>query len=63
VLVLLRLDDERRRLVRTLSAAGVHLLVLLTGAGDTTTDESAVPVHSVDPGDVAASLARLGKAA
>jgi uncharacterized protein (DUF58 family) len=63
VLVLLRLDDERRRLLRTLSAAGVHLLVLLTGAGDTTTDESAVPVHSVDPGDVAASLARLGKAA
>ena len=59
VLVLLRLDDERRRLLRALHAAGVHLLVLVMGAAGAPAAEGAITAHCVDPGDIAASLARL----
>ena len=59
VLVLLRLDAERRRLVRALAAAGVHLLVLVMGPAQAASPDDAIALHAIDPGDIAASLARL----
>jgi uncharacterized protein (DUF58 family) len=63
VLVLLRLDDERRALLRALTAAGVHLLVLVVGSTPATSAEDAIPVHPIDPADITASLARLAPVA
>jgi uncharacterized protein (DUF58 family) len=59
VLVLLRLDDERLGLLRALAAAGVHLLVLVMGPAQAAGADDAIAVHTIDPGDIAASLARL----
>jgi uncharacterized protein (DUF58 family) len=63
VLVLLRLDDERLGLLRALTAAGVHLLVLVMAPAQGTSTGDAIAAHTVDPGDIAASLARLAPVA
>jgi uncharacterized protein (DUF58 family) len=58
ILVLLRMDEERRRLVRHLRALGVQQLVLVTGP-ERPSPEDGVVVHAVNPRDVGASLRAL----
>ncbi len=58
ILVLLRLDEERRRLVQRLRALGVQLLVLVTGA-ERSGPEAGVVMHAVNPRDIGASLRTL----
>jgi len=61
VLVLLRLDPARQRLLDALRAFGVPLLVLVTGPVDAVSATHAPAFHAVDPADVGGSLARLGQ--
>jgi hypothetical protein len=63
VLVLLRLDEDRLRLLRALAAAGVHLLALVMGPALAVSPSLATAVHAIDPSDVAASLARVAPVA
>jgi uncharacterized protein (DUF58 family) len=63
VLVLLRLDEQRLTLLRALAAAGVHLLVLVMQPSQAVSLNPAMSVHTIDPGDVGASIARLAGAA
>ena len=58
ILVLLRMDEERRRLVQHLRALGVQQLVLVTGP-ERPSAEDGVVVHAVNPRDVGASLRAL----
>jgi uncharacterized protein (DUF58 family) len=58
ILVLLRMDEQRRRLVQRLRGLGVQLLVLVT-APERTTPEDGVVTHAVNPRDVGASLRTL----
>ena len=58
ILVLLRMDEERRRLVQRLRGLGVQLLVLVT-APERPTPEDGVVMHAVNPRDVGASLRAL----
>jgi uncharacterized protein (DUF58 family) len=63
VVVLLRLDDERLSLLRALTAAGVHLLVLVMAPAPATRTDDAIAVHAIDAADIANSLARLAPVA
>lgn len=63
VLVLLRLDEERRSLLRALTAAGVHLLVLVVNASQATSTDAMTLFCAIDPADIPGSLARLAPAA
>jgi uncharacterized protein (DUF58 family) len=58
ILVLLRMDEERRRLVRHLRSLGVHQLVLVTGS-ESPAPEDGVVMHPIDPRDVGGSLQAL----
>ena len=58
ILVLLRMDEERRRLVQRLRALGVQQLVLVTGP-ERPSPEDGVVMHAVNPRDVGASLEAL----
>jgi uncharacterized protein (DUF58 family) len=58
ILVLLRMDEQRRRLVQRLRGLGVQLLVLVT-APDRPNPEDGVVMHAVNPRDVGASLRTL----
>jgi uncharacterized protein (DUF58 family) len=63
VLVLLRLDEERRVLLRALRAVGIHLMVLVVAPARVNTVDDTTAVHTIDPTDVAGSLALLAPAA
>jgi uncharacterized protein (DUF58 family) len=63
VVVLLRLDDERLGLLRALTAAGVHLLVLVMAPALAANTDDSIAVHTIDPADIATSLARLAAVA
>ncbi|HTS55846.1 MAG TPA: DUF58 domain-containing protein [Burkholderiales bacterium] len=58
ILVLLRMDDERRRLVKRLRGLGVQQLVLVTGS-ERPAPEDGVVMHAVNPRDVGGSLRSL----
>ena len=58
ILVLLGLDEDRRRLVQRLRAHGVRQLVLVVGAA-AVGSEAGVLMHAVDPRDVAGALRDL----
>ena len=58
ILVLLRMDQERRRLVQSLRGLGVQMLVLVTES-ERPDPEEGVVMHAVNPRDVAASLRTL----
>ena len=61
ILVLLRLDQDRQRLIRNLRAQGVHQLVLVMDAA-VPVAEDGIAVHAIDPRDVGASLRDLPEA-
>ena len=58
ILVLLRMDDERRDLVQQLRTLGVQQLVLVTGS-EQPISEDGVVMHAVQPRDVGSSLKAL----
>jgi hypothetical protein len=58
ILVLLRMDDQRRRLVQQLRGLGVQLLVLVM-APERPNPEDGVVTHAVNPRDVGAALRTL----
>jgi uncharacterized protein (DUF58 family) len=58
ILVLLRMDDQRRRLVQRLRGLGVQLLVLVM-APERPNPEDGVVTHAVNPRDVGAALRTL----
>ena len=58
ILVLLRMDEQRRALVRRLRGLGVHLLVLVMGP-ERPRPEDGVVMHAVNPRDVGAALRTL----
>jgi len=58
IIVLLRMDEDRRRLVRRLQSLGVQQLVLIT-ASERPAPEGKVVIHAIDPRDVGASLRAL----
>jgi uncharacterized protein (DUF58 family) len=58
ILVLLRMDEERRRLVQRLRGLGVQQLVLVTGS-ESPAPENGVVMHAVNPRDVGGSLRAL----
>lgn len=58
ILVLLRMDEQRRRLVQRLRGLGVQLLVLVT-TSERANSEDGVMMHAVNPRDVGASLRTL----
>lgn len=55
--VLLAFDDERRTLIRALQVAGVPQIVLLVS--DAAVTDPPLPVHRLDPGKLAATLAAM----
>lgn len=55
--VLLAFDEPRRAMIRDLHIAGVPQIVLL--AADTPVTDVEVPVHRIDPGNLAATLASM----
>jgi hypothetical protein len=58
ILVLLRMDEQRRRLVQRLRGLGVQLLVLVT-TPEPPGPEEGVTMHAVNPRDVGTSLRAL----
>jgi uncharacterized protein (DUF58 family) len=58
ILVLLRIDEGRQRLVKRLHALGVRQLVLVMGS-EISVQEDGVVTHMVDPRDVGGSLRTL----
>jgi len=62
IMVLLRMDEQRRRLVKGLHALGVQQLVLVT-ASARPAPEGDVVLHAIDPRDVGASLRALPREA
>jgi len=58
ILVLLRMDEQRRRLVQRLRGLGVQLLVLVT-TSEPPGPEEGVTMHAVNPRDVGTSLRAL----
>ncbi len=58
ILVLLRMDEDRRRLVKRLHSLGVRQLVLVMGSEMHAPDDGVV-MHAVDPRDVGGSLRTL----
>jgi hypothetical protein len=58
ILVLLRMDEQRRRLVQRLRGLGVQLLVLVT-TPEPPGPEEGVTMHAVNPRDVGTSLRTL----
>ena len=58
ILVLLRMDEQRRRLMQRLRGLGVQLLVLVT-APEPPSPEEGVTMHAVNPRDVGTSLRTL----
>jgi len=58
ILVLLRVDEPRRRLIQRLRSLGVQLLVLVMEP-QITAAEDGVVLHAVNPRDVGGSLRAL----
>lgn len=57
--VFLQWDEPRAALVRSLHGIGLAQLVLVTGAVPAARTTEGVPLHRIDPGDIAASLATM----
>lgn len=57
--VFLEWDEPRAALVRSLHGLGLAQLVLVTGAIPVVRTAEGVPLHRVDPGDIATSLATM----